>query len=118
MARYHSLRIWKQSMALVQETQRDIKMLRGEADMRDQMKRSSRSIVANICEGAERRTDREYRQFLVIARGSASELLAWYEMVHAFDYKSAIRNPQSAIRNPQSAIRNPQSLCFLQFRRV
>ena len=86
MARYHSLRIWKQSMALVQETQRDIKMLRGEADMRDQMKRSSRSIVANICEGAERRTDREYRQFLVIARGSASELLAWYEMLHAFDY--------------------------------
>ena len=98
MARYHSLRIWKQSMVLVQEAQQDIKMLRGEADIRDQMKRSSRSIVANICEGAERRTDKEYKQFLVIARGSASELLAWYEMVHAFDYITAERLAEISLR--------------------
>lgn len=83
MARYHSLRIYKLGLDIVKYTHADIKLLRGEADLRDQMKRCSRSIVANICEGSERRSDKEFRQFLVIARGSAGELLAWYEMLCA-----------------------------------
>jgi four helix bundle protein len=42
--------------------------------LRDQMKRASVSIMANIAEGHGRRTSAEFANFLNIARGSAIEL--------------------------------------------
>ncbi len=39
-----------------------------------QMRRSSYSIPANIAEGCGRESDAEFRRFLVISQGSASEL--------------------------------------------
>lgn len=42
--------------------------------LRDQMKRASVSIMANIAEGHGRRTKTEFANFLNIARGSAVEL--------------------------------------------
>ncbi|WP_408955673.1 four helix bundle protein [Natroniella sp. ANB-PHB2] len=39
-----------------------------------QIKRASSSINANLMEGSHRKTDKEYRQFAVIARGSIGEL--------------------------------------------
>lgn len=41
--------------------------------LRDQIKRSVISIMANIAEGHGRRTDTEFANFLNIARGSATE---------------------------------------------
>ena len=38
------------------------------------MTRSCISIPSNIAEGAERESDREFRRFLAIAKGSAGEL--------------------------------------------
>ena len=38
------------------------------------MARSCISIPSNIAEGAERESDREFRRFLAIAKGSAGEL--------------------------------------------
>ncbi len=42
--------------------------------LRDQMKRASVSVMANIAEGHGRRTKTEFANFLNIARGSAVEL--------------------------------------------
>ena len=42
--------------------------------LRDQMKRASVSIMANIAEGHGRRTTKEFANFLNIARGSAVEV--------------------------------------------
>lgn len=42
--------------------------------LRDQIRRSVISIMSNIAEGFSRQTDKEFIQFLYIARGSASEL--------------------------------------------
>ena len=75
MARYHRLRIWHLAIEIIGLVQEDLPHLRGEADLRDQIKRSSRSMATNIAEGSERRTDREFRHFLDIARGSAVELV-------------------------------------------
>ncbi|MBV9240411.1 MAG: four helix bundle protein [Acidobacteria bacterium] len=41
--------------------------------LRDQIRRSALSIMANIAEGFGRRSDREFANFLNIAHGSASE---------------------------------------------
>ena len=42
--------------------------------LQDQIRRSAVSIMANIAEGHGRRSDREFANFLNIARGSAMEL--------------------------------------------
>ena len=42
--------------------------------MVSQMRRSSSSIPANIAEGCGRESDQEFKRFLTIERGSASEL--------------------------------------------
>ena len=44
--------------------------------LRDQMRRASVSILSNIAEGFERRSDNSFHHFLSIANGSAAELRA------------------------------------------
>jgi four helix bundle protein len=43
-------------------------------EITSQIKRASYSIPSNIAEGCGRETDKEFKHFLVIARGSATEL--------------------------------------------
>ena len=42
--------------------------------LRDQMRRAGVSIMANIAEGFSRRSNKEFCQFLFIAKSSAAEL--------------------------------------------
>ena len=42
--------------------------------MTDQMRRASSSVTANIAEGFERFSNKEFTQFLVIAKGSNGEV--------------------------------------------
>lgn len=74
--RFEDILAWQKARAVTQQ----IYLLsnRGEFardfSLRDQMKRASVSIMANIAEGHGRRTSIEFANFLNIARGSAVEL--------------------------------------------
>ncbi|MGN0456071.1 MAG: four helix bundle protein [Acutalibacteraceae bacterium] len=73
---YKELIVWQKSMDLVDEVYRLIKKLPREElyALSDQMRRSAISIPSNIAEGHSRHSAKEFRHFLSISKGSASEL--------------------------------------------
>jgi four helix bundle protein len=73
---FEDLLVWQKSMDLVslvyQICQKGV--LAKDWGLRDQMQRAAVSVSANIAEGYERGSRKEYAQFLMIAKGSAGEL--------------------------------------------
>ncbi|MBK1876622.1 four helix bundle protein [Pelagicoccus mobilis] len=54
--------------------------------LKDQIQRASVSIVSNIAEGFERKSDKEFINFLSIAKGSAGEVRAQLYVALDIDY--------------------------------
>ena len=73
MHNFEELEVWKRSSRLAVDV---VKLADGIQlfALRDQMVRACISIPSNIAEGSERDSDREFRRFLAIAKGSAGEL--------------------------------------------
>jgi four helix bundle protein len=73
---FEDLRIWQEARTLAKETYVLIRKteLRNSYALRNQMERSAGSIMDNIAEGFERQGNREFIQFLSIAKGSCGEL--------------------------------------------
>lgn len=73
---YKDLIVWQKSMDLVDEVYKIIRILPTEERfaLSDQMRRSAISIPSNIAEGYERKSKKEYIQFLSIAKSSRAEL--------------------------------------------
>ena len=73
---FEDLLVWQKSMSLVESIYRECRngSQAKEWGLRDQLQRTAVSIPANIAEGYERGSRREYIQFLIIAKGSAGEL--------------------------------------------
>lgn len=67
------MEIWKRSSRLSVDVLKMVDPIKLYA-LRDQMARCSISIPSNIAEGSERDSNREFRRFLSIAKGSAAEL--------------------------------------------
>lgn len=76
MRKHHELKAWQDAMELVKEIYRVTRDFPKEEiyGLVSQMRRAAVSIPSNIGEGAARGGDREFIQFLIIARGSLSEL--------------------------------------------
>ena len=73
---FEDLRIWQEARTLSKETYALIRKteLRNSYALRNQMEQSAGSIMDNIAEGFERQGNREFIQFLSIAKGSWGEL--------------------------------------------
>jgi four helix bundle protein len=73
---FEDLRVWQAGIQFVKQ----IYMVSKEGELskdfglRDQLRRASVSIPTNIAEGFERRSRKEYVNFLNIAKGSAGEV--------------------------------------------
>ena len=74
--KHHDLIVWQQAIALVKLVYTATREFPREETygLTAQIRRAAISVPSNIAEGAARSTDREFAQFLTIARGSLSEL--------------------------------------------
>lgn len=76
IARFEELEAWQLARQLTQQ----IYIITGAGNfakdfgLRDQIRRASVSIMANIAEGFERGGNKEFVQFLAVAKGSAGEV--------------------------------------------
>ena len=74
--RFEDIKAWQKARSLV----REIYQMTGEGkfakdfSLRDQIRRAAVSVISNIAEGFSRQTDKEFTQFLYIAKGSVSEV--------------------------------------------
>jgi len=58
--------------------------------LRDQIRRAAVSSMANIAEGFERGSNREFMRFLYIARGSAGEVRSHLYVARDLDYITGV----------------------------
>lgn len=73
---YKDLLVWQKAMDLVEIVYKIVRWLPKEEQygLSDQMRRAAVSIPSNIAEGQQRYSDKDFKYFLSIARGSGAEL--------------------------------------------
>lgn len=71
--RFEDIQAWQEARELTNFIYNVLKKSK-DYSFNDQMQRASLSIMNNIAEGFERQTDKELKQFLFIAKGSAGEV--------------------------------------------
>ncbi len=73
---FEELKSWQQARELCKLVFKFSKKLEfsKEFSLKDQIKRSSGSVMDNIAEGFERSSNKDFRRFLFIAKGSLSEV--------------------------------------------
>jgi four helix bundle protein len=76
MGDYHTLQVWRKSIDLVTEVYSSTRVFPKDEifGLRLQMRRAAVSVCSNIAEGQGRFTMKDYRNFIVHARGSLLEL--------------------------------------------
>ena len=90
MKKYKQLNVWKLSHQLTLDIYKLTKQLPKEETyaMVQQMRRAAYSAPSNIIEGNSRRSKKEFRRFLVIARASIDELAYFLLLAKDLEYIS------------------------------
>lgn len=83
--KFEDLDVWQNAMNLVTEI---YKLFKNNKDysFRDQICRASVSVPSNIAEGFERQTNKEFIQFLFIAKGSIAEVRTQLMLASRLEY--------------------------------
>jgi len=74
--RFEDIEAWEKARLLVELVYKETGKGAFAKDfgLRDQIRRAAVSVMSNIAEGFERNSDKEFRQFLYISKGSAGEV--------------------------------------------
>lgn len=96
---FEELDIWQKARAFANEVHTHINqgLLSRDFGLRDQLNRSSGSIMDNIAEGFERGGTKEFIQFLSFSKGSAGE--ARSQIYRAFDRRYLDESSFSSLLN-------------------
>ena len=107
MKDYKDLIVWQKSMELVKNTYEIINCLPKDERfaLADQMRRSVISIPSNIAEGYERKSTKEYVQFLFIANASRAELETQLEICKMLGYFENKNTIDTVIQNCKEVAR-------------
>lgn len=84
---FEDLEVWKKSKEFNILCYKSFDNLR-DYSFRDQIRRASVSIMNNIAEGFERRSNKEFRNFLFIAKGSCGEVRSMLSLAVELKYVS------------------------------
>jgi four helix bundle protein len=82
---FRDLLVWQKAKALTVHTYAEMKNCRDQS-FKDQIQRASVSVMNNIAEGFARHSNKSFRNFLLIARGSASEVESMLILAKELDY--------------------------------
>ena len=85
IGKFEDLNVWKEAMKLTTDIYRSFFYCK-DFGFRDQIRRSAVSVPSNISEGYERQTNKEFIQFLFIAKGSTAELRTQLYLAKEFKY--------------------------------
>ena len=88
IAAFEDMQVWQKSRTLSRELYRAFEKCPDRA-FKDQLLRASISIMNNLAEGFERSSDREFIQFLFIAKGSAGEVRSMLSLAKDLEYIDA-----------------------------
>lgn len=85
---YKKLKIWEKGISLVKKIYELTKTFPKEEiyGLTSQMRRSAVSIPSNIAEGSQRISDKEFSNFILIAKGSLAELQTQLIIAEGFKY--------------------------------
>lgn len=82
---FEELNVWKSSRILVKQVYLDFKDI-NDYGFKDQVQRCAVSVMNNIAEGFCRKGDKEFHQFLNIAKASCGELKSMYYIAEDINY--------------------------------
>ena len=86
--RFEDIEAWQQARVVVKSVYMMTKKGQFQKDwgLKDQIQRAAVSVMSNIAEGFERRSDRDFCQFLFIAKASAGELRSLSYVAYDIEY--------------------------------
>ncbi|MCZ8230485.1 four helix bundle protein [Flavobacterium sp.] len=103
---HKDLEVWKKSMDLVLQVYQITNLFPDteKFGLTSQMRRAAVSIPSNIAEGAARKSDKEFIQFLYIALGSLAEVETQYLIAIRLQYLNEDLKVDNSINEVKSLI--------------
>lgn len=85
--RFEDIIVWQKSKELTLSVYKSFKQIK-DFSFKNQIERASISIMNNIAEGFERQTNKEFKNFLYIAKGSCGEVRSMLSVAENLNYLS------------------------------